>query len=104
MAIWKKIKGINNSTRYTKNNKIIKTVDVPPGIIILLKKYNEVDDSEYTISQLDRIAKTCIVCDKPFKYERIVNNRSVALCDEHYYSISIGKVAQYLRMKESLNA
>lgn len=97
MSIWRAMPGIHNSIRYVRNNKVVKTKDVPAGIKVLLETHDRVDDEQYTESELTYIGKRCIFCHEPYKYERLLNQQSVALCAEHYYSKSMGQIAEQLR-------
>jgi hypothetical protein len=46
-------------------------------------------------------SKACIFCGEHSNLTRFVNLQRVALCETHYYSETIGKVAQKIREREN---
>jgi hypothetical protein len=64
---------------------MISVRDVPQDVV------DSFTDEEPTKSD-----RKCVFCGEHSKYYRLVNNRSVYICNEHYYSKSLGQVAQKL--------
>ena len=46
-------------------------------------------------------SKSCIFCGQPAKYQRFVQLRTIPICEEHYYSETVGKIAEKLREKSN---
>lgn len=56
------------------------------------------DDIRNQIEKGDTVtANVCIFCPEATKLTRILNSQTVYLCNEHFYSKSIGQVAQQIR-------
>jgi hypothetical protein len=98
MATYTKVVGGDGTARYKKNKiKFVKKIDVPLAVIEALKTEKEVDDTGLNTTIKFR---KCICCDEHGKHERFLNGQTVYLCEEDYYSKSIGQVAQHIRGDE----
>jgi hypothetical protein len=99
----------NTSFQYMKDGKFIKGELVPDNIKAVLQPGMVVSDSvegvipQQTVANwtpnntdLDRV---CLICGQPKERQRFVNMHMVALCDEHYQTMSLGKIAQHLNAK-----
>lgn len=92
--------GIRDSKIYMRDNKMIKKTDVPKKIFEQLNSgATEVDDSEVDTSTN---VKLCVVCKSYGNLTRVVNLQTVALCEEHYYGMNIGQLAQFIREHPSV--
>lgn len=83
--MYRKITG-KTGVKYWKDGKFIKKADIPASIFQSLELNPEYDES-----------KECIFCGKPGTKIRQFNLMIVNLCDEDYFSKSLGKIAQQLR-------
>jgi hypothetical protein len=101
-VIYKKYIHADGTVRYRDKTKnvFVSTKTIPANVMELLRYRDEVDDTDLPSAPAFR---KCIYCDSHSKYERFINLQTVYLCDEHYYSKSIGQVAQQLN-KEKVNA
>lgn len=97
MAIYTKRPGIRGSTIYKMDHKFIKTADVPGNVLELLEIQDSVDDENL---QMTKPMKPCVFCKVPSKLSRIINQQTLAICEEHYYSKSTGQVVQQARLNE----
>lgn len=95
MGLYKKYTG-RNGTRYMKNGRIISVRDIPPNIVQVLEN-NLIFDEDKPPTQRDH---ECIFCGQYAKYERSVNLQTVEICEEHYYSMNVGKIAEKIREKQ----
>ena len=73
--------------RYTKDNRLVKKADVPEEELRRLAPRPEPVMPD----------KQCLFCGEFAKYPRVVNLRTIYLCDNHYYSETLGKIAQRIR-------
>lgn len=95
MSKFTTMKGPHNSLRYKKDGKMIAAKEVPENILQVLQHnpiFNEEDEPV-------RTDKSCIFCGTHSNLTRVVNLQTVALCDEHYYSQTLGTIAQHLKEK-----
>lgn len=98
MAIYKKQAGLNGSTLYRRDGRLIKTSLVPGNILLLLEEQPEVDDT--TLDKLEKPLGKCIFCKVPTKFSRMVNQQSLAVCEEHYHNMTLGQLAEQQRINE----
>lgn len=82
--IYKKVTG-RAGNRYLADNRFISRDKIPVDILVKLDKTSEV--------KFDG----CIFCGGEATHKRVVNEVSVALCNDDYYSRTIGRIAQQLR-------
>lgn len=87
MPLYKKVKGPHNNVRYSKNGIFISKDKIPISVLEELTRTNVVDVP----------IKECVFCGVGCKFTRLVNLQTVYLCDEHYYSKTIGQIAQQIR-------
>jgi hypothetical protein len=111
MGIWKKRlvdvatkknqkKGITKIRyMYTKDEKMIAKKEIPANIFELLQTQDEVDDTNLSLEQP---WKECIFCSERATKSRFVRLQTVDLCNEHYFSMNVGKIAQ--KLNETLHA
>lgn len=78
-------------------NKFVSKKDIPANVLKLLSTQDEVDDSGM---QLERPNNECVFCGMATKLSRIVNQQTVAICEQHYHSESLGRIAQQVRINE----
>lgn len=95
MSSYKLIQG-RNGIRYMKDGKLVAKASLPPEIFTQLEVDKIVTDEELT----PVVDKTCIFCGMGSHLYRLVHNQTVYICDVHYYSESIGKIAQRMRERE----
>ena len=77
--------------RYLKNGRFVKRDLVPVEILAKLPELGSVEIHP------PKEEKTCIFCGQFAKYSRFVNLKAISLCEEHYYSMSLGKVVHKAR-------
>lgn len=94
MSVYKRYPGLNGSWLYRRDGRICKTIEVPVNVVELLKTQEEVDDEGLPESPGLR---PCIFCGEHSKLQRMLNSQTVYLCNEHYYSKTIGQVAEKIR-------
>jgi hypothetical protein len=82
---------VRGKPRYMRDGKLIKASEVPPEEIERLNKGSVIEQPE------PKKDKGCIFCGAHSRYTRFVDGQTVYVCDDHYYSETIGKVAQRLR-------
>lgn len=83
---------------YYRENKLVSKKDIPPVVLANLQPgvpYSHVVEGP------QEIPKNCLFCGAPSKLVRLVNNKVLALCHDHFYSETVGKIAQ--KMKELEN-
>lgn len=97
MSKYTTMKGPHNSLRYKKDGKMISPKDIPENILQVLQT-NPVFNEEAPAEVRN---KSCIFCGMYSNIVRLVNLQSVALCEEHYYSQSLGTIAQHLKEQSS---
>lgn len=81
-------------TRYLYKGKLIKTADVPADIMEQLKDHASAEVAT------EPQPKACIFCGAYGRFTRFVNLQTIYLCEEHYYSESIGKIVHKLKESE----
>ena len=92
--MYKIIQNGDKGTRYMKDGKFIAKDKVPEDVRIKLDRGElnvPVEEAPPVVRE-----KECIFCGAHTNLTRMVNLQTVALCEEHYYSETIGKVAQKL--------
>lgn len=95
MSKWKVIDLGNKGKRYMRDGKLVKKAEVPDNI---LNNESETFEEE----TIQKVEKKCIFCGAHSNLQRFVNMQTVVVCDEHYYSETMGRVAQ--KLKETQNA
>ncbi len=91
MSIYKMIETKNKGHRYFKDKRFIKKTDIPAEILEKLEIGKDIPDEG---EQLNSDAKLCLFCGVGCKLTRLVNNKVVYLCEEHYYDKNVGQIAQ----------
>lgn len=81
---------VRGKPRYMRDGKLIKASEVPEDEIERMKG-NVITQPEASPP------KSCLFCGAPARLTRYVNQRVVYICDDHYYTETIGKIAQKLR-------
>lgn len=82
---------------YYRDNRLISVRDIPQVVLSQLQPGIPFD---YKVEPPQEIPKDCLFCGAPAKLTRIVNGYVVVLCHDHFYSETIGRIAQKLREKE----
>lgn len=77
--------------------KFTSVKNIPGNILKLLETQDEVDDALVTP---ETPLRECVVCDTPTKMYRLINQQTVAVCEEHYHNKSLGELAQAARLKQ----
>lgn len=98
---------VRGNLRYMKDGKLVKRSSVPQEVIdehegVAVAEVPTVAvivDTEEERRQTDR---SCVFCGQYTNWKRLVNQQTIAICEEHYYSETIGSIAQKLR--ETANA
>lgn len=72
--------------RWLKDGKLISVKNVPQ---------EELDKCDKAVFD----EKHCLFCGVPAKLTRYLNMQTVVLCEQHYYSETLGKIAQELAKK-----
>lgn len=126
MSKWKRYYG-KDSPRYMKDGKHIKAADVPAEVINRLDKQITDAIAAQSVSPVLPLeppvvpdppveaapvlpeavepeetptlakSKVCIFCGEPRTKERFINLQTVELCDEHYYSETVGRIVAKLK-------
>ncbi len=78
--------------RYRADGKLVSVRDVP---VEELARLNE-DVS------VEREPRSCLFCGGPARYQRLVELQTIDICDQHYYSETVGSIVH--KMKELSNA
>lgn len=86
---------------YYKDNKLCSKDSIPP---VVLGNLQPGIPYEYVIEGPKVNDKKCIFCGMHSNLTRMVNGEVVALCEEHFYSESLGRVAQKVREVELAHA
>lgn len=84
---------------YKKDNLYIKATEVPGNIVTRLELGGEPVSDEGM--KLEAPLMECVFCKGLTKISRLINQRTIALCDEHYHNKTTGQVIQ--RLRESSN-
>lgn len=97
MSIWKLMEYPQAKRKkvYYKDKQFVRINDIPANIFKLLDTEKEIDDS--TIKVLEAGWRGCVFCEGQGIRHRLVNLQTVYLCDMHYYSTTIGQIAEQLR-------
>lgn len=74
--------------RYTKDGRIIKTADVPEDVIEQLKDHASVEEVQ------EKQDTRCIFCNVPTKLSRYLNQETIAVCQEHYQTKTVGQTVK----------
>lgn len=84
----------------TPSRKLTKLADIPELIMAGFENGQvEIDDLDLNLDVPD---KNCLFCGEPnCKLTRLLNTEIIYLCDEHYYSKSLGQIAQHIREAEN---
>ncbi len=98
MARYQKII-VRGMSRYMKDKRFIKAEDVPESVMAMFNE--ETEPAEMSTGQDSLRNKVCIFCGEPTNWSRYINGQIVYNCEEHYYSMSIGKIAQKIREIQS---
>lgn len=85
------------SLRYLKNSKFTKIETVPPEV---LEKLEYAERIEYDDEPTKR---RCLACDGPQKRQRYLNSKTVDLCEWHYQHLTLGKIAERVRVVAQQN-
>lgn len=88
---------VRGTYRYMLDGKLISVKNIPAEE---LAKF----EGKLEIVEPVKLDKTCLFCGQPGNYPRLVNLRSVDLCEEHYFNTNIGMIAQKLNSLEVSNA
>lgn len=99
---YRKVVRKNGATTYVVTEpkgktRFIKKADIPKDILEQVDKNNQYTDDGHAIG----LAKVCLFCGQYAPLTRFLNLKTVALCNEHYYSETIGKIAAKIREKEN---
>jgi hypothetical protein len=94
---YKVIKGPKGGKRYMKDARFISAKDIPPDELIKLNL-----DMENVGEPIEPVSKECIFCGAFANRPRLYNQQAIPLCEAHYYSETMGKIAQ--RVRETANA
>lgn len=92
MSSYKIVTG-KNGDRYMKDSRFVSKASLPPEIYTQLKVGVTVTDEELN----PVIDRACVFCGVYSNLSRLLNGQAVYICEEHYYSESIGKIAQRIR-------
>ena len=79
---------------YYRDNKLCSKRDIPR---VVLDNMVEREPYEYIVEAPQEIAKVCLFCGTYGKFQRLVNNKVVVLCEEHYYGKNVGTIAAEIR-------
>lgn len=90
--IYKKIDS-KNGIRYYRAGKLFSVNNIPMNILEILQTQSEYDDTPIPV----KVKRTCIFCGTETNWGRMVNNEFIDLCKDHYYNVSLGKLAQKQR-------
>lgn len=83
-----------------KDGRLVKKADVPADELERLSKGNVIEQPTKT----EQPDKSCLFCGVHSRYSRFVDLQTVYLCDDHYYSENVGKIANKLRSDRSEDA
>lgn len=82
--------GVENSWRYTIDNKITNSSRVPEEV---KEKLEYAPSVEHNFDQNN----ACIFCDTTVSRTRMVNLETIGLCEWHYQHMNLGKIVQQVR-------
>lgn len=77
-----------HGNRYMKDNRFIKADDVPQEIK---------DKLETKTAAAEAPSKTCIFCGEAATESRFIQLQTIALCNDHFYSRTVGQIVQKLK-------
>lgn len=77
-----------NGFRYMLNGRLVKRDSIDPEIIVAL--HNLPDNPKPEV-------RVCFFCGEGCKHSRFINLQTIYLCDDHYYSKTVGQIAQKMR-------
>lgn len=97
MAVYKLIKGPFGSYRILKDNKMIAKKNIPANIWSKLENMKIGESISDDGIELTAPIKSCIFCGEDAKLARTINAQTIYLCDEHYYSKTVGQIVQHIR-------
>lgn len=78
-----------NGVRYMKDNRFVAKADIPADVLVKLNVGMEVDDTP-----VEKEPLVCIFCGLGTKITRFLNQQTIAVCEEHYYSKNVGQTVQ----------
>lgn len=89
---------VRGNPRFQKYGKLVKKNTLPRDVMehFGLLSPGEPEETD-TPDEPRKDPKACLFCGMHSRFTRYVNAQTVFVCDEHYYSENIGKVAQKLR-------
>lgn len=93
MSIYTQVTSVKGD-RYMKDKRFIAKAAVPPKILAKLEVGREVSDERVHVTPP---IKKCIFCSKETKLSRIINSETIYLCENDYYSKTVGQVVQKVR-------
>ena|SRR3990167_9516847 len=88
--------------RYMKDSRFISKDKIPADILIKLDR-GEINQPLEEEKQKP-VDKKCIFCGVESNWTRPINGQAIYICQEHYYSETVGKIVETLREKEKINA
>lgn len=98
MSIYKKIE-TKNGFRYFKDKRFIKAEDIPAEIFSRLELNKDLPDVTET---LNPNARMCIFCGMGSKIPRLIDGKTVYVCEQHYHEKNTGQLAQRIRELEAV--
>lgn len=100
MSTYKLIQTNGRGIRYLKDKKFIKKADIPADILAKIEMGKDTPDEA---ENLNPDNKRCLFCGMGgCKYNRLISAQIVYLCDNHFYSENMGKIAQKVRELEGV--
>lgn len=87
----------NGTKRYRKDGRLFSPKAIPANVLQVLDNNSEFDEEAIE----NQPSKECLFCGVYGKYPKLINGQTIALCEEHYYSENIGKIAQKLRENDN---
>lgn len=88
--------GARGRKLYFHNGKMISQKDVPEEVMAKLLFSDQIEETMIAPPEPDKV---CIVCGEHGDKTRFVNLQTVVLCEEHYYSMTMGKIVQHMKEK-----
>lgn len=94
----------NGRTLYFKNGRLTAFTKIPEGVILVDTDTGaQVETVAPSVPKNDTVpvvtaeGRQCIYGDGAGEYERFVNGRAAYLCENHYSTMSLGRIVQQLR-------
>lgn len=87
---------VRGETRYMRDGKFVKKSAVPMEIRELNEENPVKENEPFKLPE-----KRCVFCGEFSNWTRLINGQSIVLCESHYYSETVGKVAQKVREREN---